>query len=265
MDDYNTTMLALDVATNRLNWYIGFSVLAVLVSTVAVIVSVLYNKKSIENSNENHTEQLVANENRHKEQLEANNTKHKELFRESQKQLENSDIRHKDIFDESKRQLSENHEWNRRQLALTEIMSNRYNLNESIRALNESINFREQQGSYSLEEIHNALCDEKDHEKHPDLTIKGKEIKHHIFAILNYYEYLAVGIKNSVFAEKITKDSVKGALKKANKVFGEYITHLRTSKHTGNEKLFIELETLAKEWTREEEIDLSSIESKPTG
>ena len=207
MLDCNTTTQAIEIATNRLNWYIGLSVFASIISILVVVVSILINKK----------------------------------------------------------QLRANHEWNRRQLAITELMSNRYHLNESIRELNESINYREQKGAYSLEEIHTTLCNEKDHEKHPPLTEKGKEIKHHIFAILNHYEYFAVGIKNKIFSEKVIKDSIRGALIKANRVFREYIVHLRTPKHSDSKKLFIEMEELAEKWINEDKENLSSKESSKTG
>lgn len=216
-NDCNTTLIALDVATNRLNWYIALTILATLISIVAIIISTRNNRKSLESINKNHTQQLKAN-----------------------------------------------HDWNRRQLALTELMSNRRELIEAIRALNDSINFREQNTSYSLAEIHKALCDEEDHEKHPPLTAKGKEIKHNIFIILNHFEYFAGGIKNKVFSEKIIKDLSKGSLIKANKVFGAYIEHLRSDKHGGNKKVFIEMEELAVRWASEDKKDISSNEMSPT-
>ena len=199
MFDCNTTTQAMEIATNRLNLYIIFSILGSLISIVAVIASIYYNRKQLEKSNE----------------------------------------RHESLLEKQEDVLKANHEWNRRQLAITELISNRYHLNESIKKLNENINYREQKGVYSLEEIHLALCGQKDHENHPPLTEEGKEIKHHIFAILNHYEYFAVGVKNKIFSEKVLKDSIKGALIKANRVFREYIVHLRTPKHSNNEKLFI--------------------------
>jgi len=224
MFDCNATTQAIEIATNKLNLYVIFSILGSLISICAVIASIYYNRKQLEKSNE----------------------------------------RHESLLDKQEDILKANHEWNRRQLAITELISNRYHLNESIKKLNENINYREQKGVYSLEEIHLALCGQKDHENHPPLTEEGKEIKHHIFAILNHYEYFAVGVKNKIFSEKVLKDSIKGALIKANRVFREYIVHLRTPKHSNNKKLFIEIEELAEKWINEDKENLSSKESKKT-
>ncbi len=225
MADANTTVEVLKIATDRLNWYIGFSIVGTLTSMGAVVWSIYYNRKQIENSNKLHKESL----------------------------------------DAQKEQLKANHDWNRRQLVLTELMSNRDSLTSAIKSLNNSINYREQKDSYSLAEIHKALCNDDNYERNPSLTDDGKKVKHHIFIILNYFEYFAVGLKNKVFNEKVLKDSIKGSLLKANKVFGSYIEHLRSEKHGGNKKLFIELETLAIKWTREDKIDNSSDEAEVTG
>lgn len=154
---------------------------------------------------------------------------------------------------QSKKQLQSDHDWNRRQLALTELIKHRKDLSDSIRELNTSINYREQKDSYSLKEIHKHLCNDENFESTKlNLTDFGKEIKHHIFTILNYYEYLSIGIKNGVFDEIIIKDSAKGGLLKANRLFGEYVKHLRTERHTNNKKLFIEQENVANKWINED-------------
>lgn len=156
-------------------------------------------------------------------------------------------------LEQNKEQLKADHDWNRRQLALTELTGNRKDVTESIRNLNSSINYREQKDSYSLKELHRFLCNDENFEgNNLTLTDDGKEIKHNIFIILNYYEYLAIGIFNEVFDEKIVKDSVKGALIKADKLFGEYIKHLRSEKHTNNPNLFKSLEDLANDWKNED-------------
>lgn len=191
--DNNVTLEALALATDRLNWYIGLTVLSIFVSTIALIVS----------------------------------------------------------FKSGKKQLHANHEWNRRQLALTEVVKNREHASQAIVALNDSLNYREQKDAYSLKEIHKALCNEEDHTKNPPLTDSGKTIKHNIFIILNYYEYLAIGINRQIFDEETIKISVKGAMIKANKLFGEYIQHLRSEKHTSNKNLFINLETISEKWKNE--------------
>ena len=146
-------------------------------------------------------------------------------------------------------QLKANHEWNRRHSAMVEAEKSRDKYVKAVKELNKSLNYREQEDSYSLKEIHKYLCDNENHTENPPITDNGKKIKHNIFVILNYYEYLAVGIKNQVFDEKTIKELTKGSLIKSNTLFGEYIQHLR-EKHTKNKNQFIEMEKLAVKWQK---------------
>ena len=147
-------------------------------------------------------------------------------------------------------QLKANHDWNKRHTALIEAEKNRDKYSEAIRELNKSINYREREDSYSLTDIHGQICVNKDHTKNPKLTDEGKEIKHNIYIILNYYEYLAVGIKNKVFDEITLKDLIRGGLIKANRLFGEYAQHIR-DKHSKNKKQFLEMKELSERWEKE--------------
>ena len=161
----------------------------------------------------------------------------------------------------NKEELKSNHDWNRRQLALTELIKHRKDVTEAIRLLNSNIDYRERKNAYSLNEIHKHLCDDESFDGNIlKMTDTGKEIKHNIFVILNYYEYLCIGIENRVFDESIIKDSIKGALIKANKLFGEYIEHLRTDRHTNNKNLFIKQELIAREWSKENSQELNNRE-----
>jgi len=146
-------------------------------------------------------------------------------------------------------QLKANHEWNRRHSAMVEAEKSRDKYVKAVKELNKSLNYREQEDSYSLKEIHRYLCDNEKHTENPPITDNGKKIKHNIFVILNYYEYLAVGIKNQVFDEKTIRELIKGSLIKSNTLFGEYIKHLR-EKHTKNKNQFIEMENLAIKWQK---------------
>ncbi len=146
-------------------------------------------------------------------------------------------------------QLKANHEWNRRHSAMVEAEKNRDKYVKAVKELNKNLNYREQEDSYSLKEIHRYLCNNENYTENPPITDDGKKIKHNIFVILNYYEYLAVGIKNQVFDEKTIKELVKGSLIKANTLFGAYIAHLR-KKHTKNKNQFIEMEKLAARWNK---------------
>lgn len=147
-------------------------------------------------------------------------------------------------------QLKANHEWNRRHVAMIEADRSRDKYTAAVKELNSSLDYREREDSYSLKEIHGFICENDDHTKNPDLTEDGKAIKHNIFVILNYYEYLAVGIKNKVFDEKTIKQLLKGALIKANKLFGEYAQHVRDKHNKKNKKQFIEMKKLAEKWEK---------------
>lgn len=161
----------------------------------------------------------------------------------------------------NKEELKSNHDWNRRQLALTELIKHRKDVTEAIKLLNSNIDYRERKNAYSLNEIHKHLCDNESFDGNIlKMTDTGKEIKHNIFVILNYYEYLCIGIENGVFDEPIIKDSIKGALIKANKLFGEYIQHLRTDRHTNNKNLFIKQELIARDWSKENSQELNNRE-----
>jgi hypothetical protein len=146
-------------------------------------------------------------------------------------------------------QLKANHNWNRKHSALIEAEKNREKYTEAVKKLNKSLNYREQEESYSLKDIHRYICDNDDHTKNPNLTEEGKKIKHNIFIILNHYEYLAVGVKNKIFDEETLKDLIRGGLIKANKLFGEYADHLR-NKHSKNKNQFIEMKRLAEKWEK---------------
>ncbi len=122
---------------------------------------------------------------------------------------------------------------------------------EAIKFLNDSIQYREAVSSYSLKEIHKYLCDEEDHTKNPPITDKGKDIKHHIFTILNYFEYIAVGVNNNVYDEKTIKDLLIGSMTKADLLFGEYMEHLR-EKHVKDKLLFTNFQSLVKKWKSNE-------------
>lgn len=147
-------------------------------------------------------------------------------------------------------QLKANHEWNRRHSAMIEAEKSRDKYSRAIKSLNKTLNYREQEESYSLTDIHGFICNGNDHTKNPDITDDGKKIKHNIYVILNYYEYLSIGIKNGVFDERIIRELVRGGLIKAHKLFGEYAQHIR-DKHTKNKNQFIEIKKLAEKWSKE--------------
>ncbi|MFW2235950.1 DUF4760 domain-containing protein [Aliarcobacter butzleri] len=145
-------------------------------------------------------------------------------------------------------QLKATHEWNRRNAALIEAEKNKGNMITAIRELDaSSLPFTEKAGSYSLEEIHNVLCGNNNHSQNPPITDDGKKIKQNIFAILNYYEFLAIGVSNGIFDEEVIKSLWKGGMKKTYIIYSEYIKHLR-EKHLKNPKLAINFENLINSW-----------------
>jgi hypothetical protein len=61
------------------------------------------------------------------------------------------------------------------------------------------------------------------------LSQEGKDIKNNIRAIINIYEYLAIGVLNNVFDEDILKDGFDYMSKNIYVSFENYIKHIRTS------------------------------------
>jgi len=146
-------------------------------------------------------------------------------------------------------QLKSNNEWSKRQSALQEA-SKRESYSKAFHTLEKEIAYSNLKTPIDDAKMHEILCNNKNCTgEFLDLTPKGLEIRDSIFVILNYYEYLALGIQANIFDEDVIKKFIKGPLLNAYNIFSLYIKHLRT-RHDRT-KAFVELELLAQKWIQE--------------
>ena len=146
-------------------------------------------------------------------------------------------------------QLKANNEWDLRNTALVEVYK-REAFSKALKTLEKHIHYTNLREPISEEEIHKWLCeDENCTGEFLTLTNNGLKIRKSIMVILNYYEYLAIGIKSNIFDEEVVKEMIQGSLINAYTVFSIYIEHQR--KRHERTKAFIELEILAKKWISE--------------
>lgn len=246
MDDCNVTLQALDIASTRLDWYIKLSIGTLLVSLITIIVSVLYNRKSIQNSIDNHNEQLIA-----------------------------ADERHKVLFEESQKQLKANHDWNRRSFTSSqisdianELMSIRDELD--ILTLPKTVSNKDDKGNnidgeqiigiiksnndkfinftdrihngeaLTADEVHLWVCEMDTNGKHipaksgknpPCKTsLNGEIIVNSMIKFINIYEQMGISLQNGIYDEKTFCDAFKHPVKSNYLFYKEYIEH-RISEH----------------------------------
>jgi len=223
MLDCNATTQAIEVATNRLNWYIGLSILASCISILAVIVSIVYNRK----------------------------------------QLEESNNRHKDAIDLSIKIMKANQDFSKRSFTTTLIKDFVNDLNKTRKKLDELtapknkiikddagtfINFTtwiEANKKLLPKTLHEWVCEEngqKEYKKvakadyEPCITTKEKEeIVITILHMINIYEQIGVSLKNDVVDKDILSNTFKAPIKRTYELYSEYIQH-RIDQH-GKERV----------------------------
>lgn len=160
----------------------------------------------------------------------------------------------------NKEQLEQTNDWNKKQLAITEVNKINNSLEKKIQVLMKVLNYGERKEPYKVSEIHCCMgkfdknCkDFKFHEKkkknEQDLEYDGKEIKNIIINLLNDFEYIATGVNMNIFDEEVVKRLWRGKLIYAFKMFKNYIIHLRIEHKW--DKVYSELEFLAKKWEKE--------------
>jgi len=148
--------------------------------------------------------------------------------------------------------LKSNHDWNRRQLALTECLRVRDKITDAQKVLRDN-NFhyveRDKGDAYSRDDIHGFLGDRDSNGKFT-MSDEGLKIKHNILELLNSYEYLSTGVNQAIFDEQTVQKLTGGALINAYNLFKSYIIHLREDHYKRN-SLYSNLELLAKKWESE--------------
>lgn len=146
-------------------------------------------------------------------------------------------------------QLKSNNAWNQRHTALTQVRD-RQKYDEALSVLNKRMNYLQQKKELSyIEEIRPLIFENHTEANNNTFTENGNEIRKSIIDVLNYYEYLAIGIKTNLFAEEVVKISLKAHLIKAYTVFYDYIKHMRAK---NGKDVCKELEELVLEWNKED-------------
>jgi hypothetical protein len=155
----------------------------------------------------------------------------------------------------NRKQLEISNNWNKSQLAITEINKINSRLEPLIKELRKLLNYGERKEPYKTSELHSKFGefknDGKDFEFHKNENNKkdGRDIKDIIINFLNNFEYIATGVNLGIFDETVTKKLWKSKLIYAYKMFENYINHLRTEHDWKN--VYIEMEKLAKKWEKE--------------
>lgn len=116
------------------------------------------------------------------------------------------------------RQVNEsNHDWNRRKAAIDIAVR----LNEFIPGkylIEKSLNFTTRTDPYSLSELEDKFSE-------------TEELRQAIHQSLNYFEYLAVGIKQGIFDEEVIKRMWWLTMKSNFQLLKPYIDYWRKNKH----------------------------------
>lgn len=159
------------------------------------------------------------------------------------------------------KQLKANHDWNRRNAAMVEVMKTREQVIKALEKIDKHLKYteRDKNSPFSIDEIHAEICETKNGKL--ELTENGTELKRNIKIVLAQYEYLATGIQNKVFDEKTVADIVEGPMIRAFELFKPYIKHLREL-HKSKE-IYIELEKVVDRWEKTKK-GAESSERKPT-
>lgn len=157
-------------------------------------------------------------------------------------------------------QLKANNGWNLRHTALIGVYD-RQDFSSAVTILKKNIKYTNISEPISVEQIHLYICNNGNcRGELLDLSKEGLKTSDSIFTILNYYEYLAIGIKSNIMDEEVIKSMVKGSLLNAYRVFSLYIEHLRSDRHN-KLNIYIDMEKLAKKWLREDNEDFEQRES----
>ncbi len=154
------------------------------------------------------------------------------------------------------KQIVSNTDLSRRQLSMTESIRILKELREKRQKLEEFTEMdysQEMQKGHSIpyQDIHEWICKTVNNNYigesgQYELTENGKKIKNHIRAIINDYEYLAIGILNSAFDEQIIKDGMDAMAIDSYTSFSNYIKHIRD---TESPDFAVNFEWLVDRWT----------------
>jgi len=241
MADINTTIEVLQIASDRLSWYVGLSIVATSISLFAVAWSIYHSREQLKASTKAHEESLAAQ----KAQLDANHDWNRRSFTSAQ--LKDFVTKLSSIRDELDILTTPTKTTECIDGKTIETISN-----EIIEHEGKFINFTDRlllNKVLTSDEVHKWVC--KQDPKHPsgyEKTAKGDDtscktinngevIVNNLLEFISIYEQIAVGLLNKVFDEKIVIDTLKHPIKRNYEFYKEYIQH-RRDKH--KEKNFAE-------------------------
>ena len=176
----------------------------------------------------------------------------------------------------NRKQTAYANEWNKKQLAITQMHASRKVMKESIAKLHNTLGILERKKTYELHEIHDIygvmlkngeFCfhgeqTEEDIKQLPDEPmgddyrcisfrddINGREMKDAVINYLSEYEYICSAVNNQIFDDKTVKSLLRGSIVGKYVLFEKYIKHQQES--TGNETYFSEFVKVAKRYMEE--------------
>jgi len=134
-------------------------------------------------------------------------------------------------------QFKANHDWNRRQLAITEAKNVRHSVFDDLLLIDKTFNYinRKKHEALPVEDIHKGMCECNEDGslkrcKNGKLRIDhqgdGGKVDKAISHFLGAFEYLATGIVQGIFDEEVIYKLYGGPLMRAAGIFSEYIRHV---------------------------------------
>lgn len=154
-------------------------------------------------------------------------------------------------------QFRANHEWNRRQFAIKKAWQIRSKLDDALETLNKHFDFarRGTKEIISVDLIHSKICKDKNNSKEV-LCINYEGEGHKVFmairTVLNSFEFLAAGINQGVFDEKVLRTLFEGSIIKAYFSFKDYITHVNNDMHPDRQgRIWMNFKKLAEKYDEE--------------
>ncbi len=217
MVDNNTSLITLEIAMSRLNWYIGVSIVASAISVIAIVISFISSRN----------------------QLKANHDWNRRSF--TTQQLKDFITRLSSIRDELDRLTTPTITTECVDGKMIETTKNEVIKNDE----GKFINFTDRLLLYknlTSDEVHKWVCkgsptSSSGYEKTAvgdgkpcKTTNNGEIIVNNLLEFISIYEQIAIGLLNKVFDEKIICDTLKSPIKGNYEFYKEYIQH-RRDKH----------------------------------
>ncbi|OCL99534.1 hypothetical protein AAX29_00575 [Aliarcobacter thereius] len=172
------------------------------------------------------------------------------------------------------KQTKYSNNWNKKQMAMIRLHESEKTIKEALKSLHKHLDVvgRDPEDPYQLYEIHNKMgvflengkfiyhgeqtkedksiipkriLQKADHICSFDNSLKGRDIRDSIIALLNEYEYIALNVNLDIFDRNAVILLYSERILRTYKKFTKYIEHLRKDHKFGNDA-YIEFENLAK-------------------